>query len=186
MLDRKFPQFKIRENYKPDWLISSDNTWLELDFYIEEINIAIEVQGEQHFRFISFFHKTQDDFEKRKKHDKEKKDLCYGKGIRFIEICTLTDANILVKDIEDRYCVQPKFFYQESELINPKIYKSKSKKLLDPNSRHSKRKEDPNFEADKRLEKCKKYIELYNKGELKASSEKLLEWQKVIDNDGNI
>jgi len=45
LLDINFPQYRIRENYRPDWLISSDDTWLELDFYIEDLKIAYEVQG---------------------------------------------------------------------------------------------------------------------------------------------
>jgi hypothetical protein len=55
-LDREFPQYRIRENYRPDWLLSSNITKLELDFYIEELKIGVEVQGEQHYKFVEFFH----------------------------------------------------------------------------------------------------------------------------------
>jgi hypothetical protein len=56
LLDREFPQYRIRENYRPDWLLSSNITKLELDFYIEELKIGVEVQGEQHYKFVEFFH----------------------------------------------------------------------------------------------------------------------------------
>lgn len=132
MLDEKLPEFKIKENVRPNWLISSDKTWLELDFYIEEIKIAFEVQGEQHYKFVPFFHKSEQDFEKRKKHDQEKRDLCYGKGIRLIEILTETDAQIAIHDIRKKYCTQPKYFYQDdskNEIIPKK--KSNHKKAME-------------------------------------------------------
>jgi len=100
MLDRNFPQYRIRENYRPNWLISSDHTWLELDFYIEDLKLAFEVQGDQHFIFIPFFHKTDDDFRKRKRHDQEKRDLCFGRNIKLTEICTNADALAAIEDIK--------------------------------------------------------------------------------------
>jgi hypothetical protein len=103
ILDKELPQCRIRENYRPDWLISPNHTKLELDFYIEELRIAFEVQGGQHFQFIPFFHGTWDNFEKRKLYDREKKDLCYGAGVVLIEIFTETDAIVAAKQIKDKH-----------------------------------------------------------------------------------
>ena len=74
-LDKSFPSYKIRENYRPDWLVSSNYSILELDFFIEEINTAFEVQGDQHFMYIKHFHKTYADFERQKMYDEEKKEF---------------------------------------------------------------------------------------------------------------
>lgn len=100
LLDKAFPQFTIRENYRPDWLMSSNITKLELDFYIEELKIAFEVQGSQHYQYVPFFHGNVDNFEQRKLYDQEKQDLCYGNGVRLIEICTLMDAILAISSIE--------------------------------------------------------------------------------------
>jgi len=91
--------FSFSENTRPDWLVSSNFTRLELDIFIESEKTAVEIQGEQHFRFISFFHRSYSEFEKRKQYDKEKRDLCYGAGIRLVEICTEKDADIFVSEI---------------------------------------------------------------------------------------
>lgn len=95
----QFPGLDIKENAYPDWLISSNLTRLELDIYIEEINLAVEIQGAQHFEFIPFFHKTRENFEKRKMYDQEKRDLCYGKGIRLVEIEIEQDAEDLIDSL---------------------------------------------------------------------------------------
>jgi hypothetical protein len=105
LLDREFPQYRIRENYRPDWLVSDNRTKLELDFYIEEIKMAFEIQGAQHYQFIEFFHGTRDAFEKRKCYDQQKKDLCYGAGVRLIEIFTETDAIVAIRELSDKYNV---------------------------------------------------------------------------------
>jgi len=98
-LQEKLPGLRIMENHYPEWLLSPTGTRLELDIFIPEMNIAIEIQGEQHFRFISFFHKSYSEFEKRKQYDEEKRNLCYGAGIRLVEICTEKDADIFVSEI---------------------------------------------------------------------------------------
>lgn len=100
LLDKTFPHFSVRENYRPDWLLSSNLTRLELDFYIDELNIAFEIQGRQHYEYTPFFHSSPEDFKKRKQYDDEKRDLCYGHGVRLIEIDAFTDACIVIREIE--------------------------------------------------------------------------------------
>ncbi len=65
------------------------------DFYLKDYKIAIEYHGQQHFSFHKFFHKTEEEFEKRKERDKRKRDFCKENGIFLFEI-TYKD------NIEDR------------------------------------------------------------------------------------
>lgn len=66
-----------------DWLIYKKN--LFLDFYLSEYNIAIEVQGEQHFVPIERFG-GQEDFILRQKRDAVKNTLCKKHGIKIFYI----------------------------------------------------------------------------------------------------
>jgi hypothetical protein len=81
-----FYHYHIEENYRPDWLMYQNGNNLEIDFYIERLSVAIEVQGEQHFIYSPFFHNSYDDFIAQTNRDKFKKNICQEKGIVFIEI----------------------------------------------------------------------------------------------------
>jgi lysozyme family protein len=54
---------------------------LELDGYCEEIQIAFEYNGEQHYRFVPFYFKTEENFERQKERDQRKERLCNEEGI---------------------------------------------------------------------------------------------------------
>ena len=62
-----------------------DKHQLRFDFYIPKHNIFIEYNGEQHYRYCSTFHKTEEDFEDSKRRDAIKKNYAEQHGI-FIEI----------------------------------------------------------------------------------------------------
>jgi len=78
------------ENLRPEWLLSPEFTRMELDFYIEDAGIAIEVQGEQHFKYVRFFHGSRDGFERMMLYDAEKKRICAMCGI---ELFTIQDES---------------------------------------------------------------------------------------------
>lgn len=76
-----------------------DKRPLPFDFYIPDLNIAIEYQGEQHYAPVKLFG-GDNKFEKRIKYDAIKKIFCAINGIRFVCIpywelqnieCTLND-----------------------------------------------------------------------------------------------
>ena len=52
---KKFP--KIR----PKWLINDRGNQMELDGYCEELKIAFEYQGKQHYEIVEFFKQTEDE-----------------------------------------------------------------------------------------------------------------------------
>ncbi|PQP90949.1 hypothetical protein CPT76_03795 [Paenibacillus sp. AR247] len=62
----------------------SDN--LELDGFNEELQLAFEYHGIQHYKQDSFFFKSKKEFEQRKQLDNLKEQLCLQKGIKLIII----------------------------------------------------------------------------------------------------
>ena len=83
-------KYKSEEEYRIIRNPDSDN-WLWYDIYIfggkdPTINgVYIEIHGEQHYRFIPFWHKTKEKFEYNKKLDKLKKNFSKKNGT-YIEI----------------------------------------------------------------------------------------------------
>lgn len=59
---------------------------LELDGYCEELKLAFEYNGIQHYERLPHWQKTSDDFLKQQKRDIKKARLCKEKGIRLITI----------------------------------------------------------------------------------------------------
>lgn len=88
-------------------LVNTDTgRFLPFDIYLPNENIYIEIQGEQHYKFISTFHVTVDSFEYSQYKDKLKKEFAEENGT-FIEIDlrkikNSVDAIILINEtIED-------------------------------------------------------------------------------------
>lgn len=61
-------------------------TMLSLDFYNANKKIAIEVQGDQHVKFVKHFHKTRLKYLEQLKRDQKKLDFCELNGIKLVEI----------------------------------------------------------------------------------------------------
>jgi hypothetical protein len=59
---------------------------LQLDGWCEYLGIAWEYQGEQHYRYIEFFHKTMDKLIKQKQRDELKQMMCAEFGIKLFII----------------------------------------------------------------------------------------------------
>ena len=65
---------------------NEDFGWIgrkHLDFYLPDYNIAIECQGEQHFKSVKHFGGNKK-YEKRKLNDQTKKELCEKNGITLL------------------------------------------------------------------------------------------------------
>jgi hypothetical protein len=57
---------------------------LYLDFYLPLKKICFEVHGEQHYKFVSFYHSNMLNFLKSQKRDREKQEWCELNGIQYI------------------------------------------------------------------------------------------------------
>lgn len=68
LLEESFPNYRVRtEKY-----VMYQNTELFFDFFIPELRLFIEVQGQQHYSFNKFFHKDRREFDKQLVRDKLK------------------------------------------------------------------------------------------------------------------
>ena len=61
-------------------------TRLKFDFYNANKNIVIEINGQQHVKFVPFFHKRRSNFVSQIRRDQQKIDFCELNDIKFIEI----------------------------------------------------------------------------------------------------
>jgi len=71
---------------KPKWLKNHEGNSLELDLYNDEMKLAFEVCGEQHYTYNKMIHGCIKNFNKQKENDKLKKDLCTKHKITLIKI----------------------------------------------------------------------------------------------------
>jgi hypothetical protein len=194
-----FPFLHILENHRPSWLISSDGKRLELDFFIESLLMAIEVQGQQHYEYIEFFHKYRHKFVERKLLDREKKDLCYGKGISLVEILTEQDADILVGKIQEKLKIVPKYYY--SSPVTKEEYKTRSKsasekrrrkekapgeyhEIRNPELNKNKKVDNSEFKREERMNRCTKKLQDFRAGKIDACTASVAHWARIISNNG--
>ena len=84
----------FEQEKKFDWLVNNEK--LRLDFFIPSKNIAIECQGIQHYEPIEYFGGI-DSFEKRKKNDILKKELCEKHGIKILYYTNVSQYKSLTK-----------------------------------------------------------------------------------------
>ena len=71
---------------RPSWLLSKHGRRLELDIYCPELSLAVEVDGEIHAKFVPFYHRTRERFEKMKRSDILKSEICRRRGVKLIRI----------------------------------------------------------------------------------------------------
>ena len=75
---------------------------LYLDFYIPLQNLCIEVHGEQHYKFVPFYHQTRMGFAKSQKRDVDKIEWCKTNGIDIIAFPYNEPKDEWKKRISDR------------------------------------------------------------------------------------
>jgi hypothetical protein len=98
---KKFPRVR------PKWLSIAGKNPLELDGFNEELNLAFEHQGHQHYAELSsHFHASTEEKEQQLQRDQIKRDRCKDFGVTLIEIPevgTLTSVadtpNVILKEL---------------------------------------------------------------------------------------
>ena len=91
LLKTIYHSYRILEEVKlPGSTESHRKGVLYLDFYIPQIMLAIEVHGQQHYKYTPFFHKNKADFAIAKAKDEDK-----------IEWCELNKIDIIVLRYSD-------------------------------------------------------------------------------------
>jgi hypothetical protein len=77
------PFYKIRPEFLKNKQTGRN---LEIDLFNKELNLAVEVQGIQHYKYSPRFHLTPKHFEDQLQRDQDKALKCRKMGIRLIEI----------------------------------------------------------------------------------------------------
>ncbi len=99
-----FGKENIIKEYTWDWLINpKTNHHLYVDFYIKNINLCIEFDGEQHNQFTQLFHKTEQNFLESQQRDKFKEQMLKEHKIKLIRIpynakISIKYLNLLILD----------------------------------------------------------------------------------------
>lgn len=83
LITQQYPTLQLLEEV-PIPVKKSDNYFL--DFYLPILKTAVEVHGEQHYKFVGFYHTSQLGFLKSQKRDREKREWCEINSIKYIEL----------------------------------------------------------------------------------------------------
>lgn len=79
------PFYKTRPRFLNNPVTFGTNN-LELDCYNEELKIAVEYDGAQHYKYIPYFHKTYEAFLNQRYRDYMKEQMCKENNIRLIRV----------------------------------------------------------------------------------------------------
>ena len=83
LFGKPFP--KVRPDFLRNPVTGGDHN-LELDCYNAVLNLAVEYNGVQHYKYVPYFHKNKDAFQNQKYRDLLKAQMCKDYGINLIEV----------------------------------------------------------------------------------------------------
>ena len=67
---------------------------LEIDIFLPQFNIGIEVTGKMHYEFVEYFHHSLKNFQRQLERDNLKKLRCNQLGIKLIEVPNLKSFSL--------------------------------------------------------------------------------------------
>lgn len=98
---------------RPQWLKNPETNYpLELDCYNEKLKLALEYNGEQHYKWPNFLDQSYDDFIKQVRRDQFKKEVCAAKNVYLIIVPYNVPLAQIPKYIRDRL---PERIYLENK-----------------------------------------------------------------------
>ena len=75
------------DTVRPAWLRNpKTGKNLELDCYNDKLKIGLEHQGEHHYKFPNYFHKTKEEWIKQVQYDQYKRQRCDEEGVYLITV----------------------------------------------------------------------------------------------------
>ena len=99
LLKKTFPTCQILEEVS---IPVRKGQVLYLDFFLPLHNLCIEVHGEQHYKFIPFYHGSAFGFARSKKRDEEKVEWCEKNGIEVVQLPYNEDDDEWKRRIENK------------------------------------------------------------------------------------
>jgi very-short-patch-repair endonuclease len=83
LLNETYPTLQVLEEVP---MTLKKGVTLYMDFYLPLKKMCVEVHGEQHYKFVQFYHQNMVNFVKAQKRDREKEEWCEINGIRYIAL----------------------------------------------------------------------------------------------------
>jgi hypothetical protein len=114
-LEQKFA--RKFDRVRPDWLKNPESGRnLELDCFNEELGLAVEFNGIQHYKYTSIFHKNKAEFLYSLKKDMLKKKLCLENNVHLVVV------PYWIRDVErfleiETTSVTNSFKYSKNEIL---------------------------------------------------------------------
>jgi hypothetical protein len=93
LLSKRFPKTR------PDFLrnpVTGGKFNMELDMYCRELRLACEYNGQQHYKYVPYFHRNKEAFRNQGYRDELKRRMCRENGVHLIEV----PYTIKLRDIE--------------------------------------------------------------------------------------
>lgn len=100
VINKYLSRFDVKQNYRPKWLVNPvTGRSLELDFYIEQIDLAIEIDGPQHDKYVPAFHPNGEvDLLYQKYRDRCKLMQCKKRHVHLLTIKTSENIENTIVD----------------------------------------------------------------------------------------